>query len=191
VLCNDIGARVTLSQVTKKLGKRELFHFSLEVLFASMSTNPVLRLNDKYRPAAAPAVLQSAPFSAPASYSFSLEKQVLESSKHKHLSSRVVCVEVRFRDVSKTIKLPCQLLGSVLLEKMRAVCDARVEHMEVNGRVIAKLEDYVAFSENDLIVAAVDDGPEFVESDNDKIPCDKCGLPILASLYLEHEQSCK
>jgi hypothetical protein len=152
---------------------------------------PLLRLNEKYRPASAPPALQSVTFTPPSVYSFALEREVL-AERTKKPQSRFLNVEVRFRQTSTKTKMPFQVTGVVLLQKLSAVCGAKVQHVEVNGRVIVKLEDYVSFSEDDLIQVAIEEEVMAVrvEDEEDRIPCDKCGLPIKVSAYLDHEKSC-
>lgn len=158
-------------------------------------SGPLFRMNEKYSAGAAPAVIQvSSPAVLPSPYSFALEQQVLERQlMSKDSLSRLANVEVRFRGSSKRIKLPRQLQGGVLVQKLRGVCESGAAdvHVEVNGRMIAKLEDYVAFSDGDLILVATVDDQLGLLQEEDKIPCDRCGEAVLVSMYLEHEKNCK
>lgn len=152
-----------------------------------------LRLNEKYRPAApAPAPLQSVNVLVDGSsvhYSFALEKEVLERKDGPRHS--FVETDVRFRGGSKRLKLPRMLQGSSLMQKLRSVCGQdEMLHVEVNGKVLVKMEEFVEFSDNDVIeVATIADGPQLV--DDESIPCDKCGKAVQVSIYLEHEKNCK
>lgn len=123
----------------------------------------------------------------PAAYTFALETSVVENVGKKP-APRFATVDVRFGAVTTQLKVSCRLSGAALLEKLRSVLkNERIEHVEVNGRVVAKLVDMIDFKDGDVIVVAP---VEELVLEEERIPCDRCGVAIAVSLYLEHERQC-
>jgi hypothetical protein len=155
----------------------------------------MLRLNEKFRQAAAPPALQSvAPQASDASYTFALEQRVLAESKTAP-AARTVEVEVRFEGTTRRLAVPPVVSGAALLARLCRLCGvSQAEqdvHVEVGGAVLADLAHLFEMRPGLVVAVAAAARAEHESSSEERIPCDRCGVAVLVGEYLEHETNCR